>query len=432
VSSYPWSVLGIEPTSDEGAIQRAYARMLKRTRPDEDPEGFTRLVAARKFALELRAGGGVGEARNKPVVSTSTAGPATGISWDLPSSFAHETGTWREAGSRTSPPPQSRFEASRQSSSGGEPQSSPRANQVDAEALDRSFSAAMNRLRGLLAGMDGANPGPNWDGPGWRTALAGMSEFSLTERGALREFIIRQALPLLPEVRSVKVNTAEERQDRGPASVADIWEREFSISQNQAELAQFCGVPAMLNYLAWVAKKQNLPDKFAKRLRSRLGVLAPVVLMPLFVLMAVIAVMQLNAAVVKDHRPPADIRQEIVTSCSAANVEFKADRGANEAKQSPDDTRRNGDAELARGDWRHAAELFSRLVALDPRDIDARIRRASAYTGMGCPDLALADYAVVKRICITVPHSSQQEERCRAVADWATVLGKNWTGAKGR
>ena len=35
-----WETLGIEPTTDEREIRRAYAKELKRQRPDNDPEGF--------------------------------------------------------------------------------------------------------------------------------------------------------------------------------------------------------------------------------------------------------------------------------------------------------------------------------------------------------------------------------------------------------
>src|SRR5580704_9741033 len=46
-----WTLLGIAPTADVAAIRRAYAHKLKLTRPDEDPEGFQRLLQARDAAL---------------------------------------------------------------------------------------------------------------------------------------------------------------------------------------------------------------------------------------------------------------------------------------------------------------------------------------------------------------------------------------------
>lgn len=45
--------LGLTPDADERAIRRAYAAKLKECRPDEDPDGFARLVEARDGALAL-------------------------------------------------------------------------------------------------------------------------------------------------------------------------------------------------------------------------------------------------------------------------------------------------------------------------------------------------------------------------------------------
>ena len=47
-------VLGLTPTGDERAVLRAYAKKLRETRPEDDPEGFQRLLAAREQALAWR------------------------------------------------------------------------------------------------------------------------------------------------------------------------------------------------------------------------------------------------------------------------------------------------------------------------------------------------------------------------------------------
>lgn len=47
----PFRILGLERDADESAIKRAYARLLKTTRPDDDPVGFQRLNEAYQSAL---------------------------------------------------------------------------------------------------------------------------------------------------------------------------------------------------------------------------------------------------------------------------------------------------------------------------------------------------------------------------------------------
>lgn len=46
-----WAILALEPGADRSDIKRAYARKLKVTRPDVDPEGFKQLHTAYKLAL---------------------------------------------------------------------------------------------------------------------------------------------------------------------------------------------------------------------------------------------------------------------------------------------------------------------------------------------------------------------------------------------
>lgn len=50
----PWTILGLEPSQhDERSIKRAYAKLLKQHRPDQDPEGFRRIHEAYQSALRM-------------------------------------------------------------------------------------------------------------------------------------------------------------------------------------------------------------------------------------------------------------------------------------------------------------------------------------------------------------------------------------------
>lgn len=48
-----WQILGLNDDADKRAVKSAYAKRLKKTRPDDDPEGFQRLHAAYKRASQL-------------------------------------------------------------------------------------------------------------------------------------------------------------------------------------------------------------------------------------------------------------------------------------------------------------------------------------------------------------------------------------------
>lgn len=73
-SSYPWSILGIPAQSGPEAIRRAYARKLKTTRPDDDPEGFKKLVEARDRALSLIADDTVSSPKSSGTADSDQAG----------------------------------------------------------------------------------------------------------------------------------------------------------------------------------------------------------------------------------------------------------------------------------------------------------------------------------------------------------------------
>ena len=48
----PWKTLQIEPTEDKKAIKKAYAQLIKKHRPDEDPQKFQEIQEAYQMALK--------------------------------------------------------------------------------------------------------------------------------------------------------------------------------------------------------------------------------------------------------------------------------------------------------------------------------------------------------------------------------------------
>ena len=341
MSNYPWDILGITPTRDELEIRRAYARMLRKSRPDEDPEGFARLVAAREFALKLLAMGHVVEApANRAEANASSGQPEpeqseTEASQSFSSKdfeaaalgeneaeatkppeqseadasqgfssrdFVETVVVPRNEAERTKPPEQSEAEASHRFSSRdfaetvvvprneaertkpseqsetrsfssrdfSETVTLPRTGDFDAQAT--AFAAVMARLRELVHGIDGNNPGPIWEPAKWRAALGRISELALQQRHSLREFIVREALPLLPSLQSA--GATKVREGQRPGLVVVIWEDEFSIAQDQSKLTRLCGSPAMLNYLAWLDHERRLATAQSEANRVRAQALA--------------------------------------------------------------------------------------------------------------------------------------------------------------
>ena len=74
-NQWPWDVLGIESNADERAVRRAYARLLKQQRPDQDAEAFQRLRYAYESALQMASGAIAKEVAAAPTANASCTEP---------------------------------------------------------------------------------------------------------------------------------------------------------------------------------------------------------------------------------------------------------------------------------------------------------------------------------------------------------------------
>ncbi|MFM0305380.1 J domain-containing protein [Paraburkholderia sediminicola] len=74
---WPWNVLGIAANADERSVRRAYARLLKQQRPDEDAEAFQRLRYAYESALQMASASTEAAVEPLPGAETMQASRAT-------------------------------------------------------------------------------------------------------------------------------------------------------------------------------------------------------------------------------------------------------------------------------------------------------------------------------------------------------------------
>lgn len=123
--NFPWSVLGIEPTSDSRTIRKAYAREVKAMDLDADIERYAKLRTARDRALAI-AKACPGTVETPPVLLTTEEQPTTPASAEERSASGPED-AWPLAAPRLS-----------QGHSEGSVRSLPRSDQGDAA---RSFDA---------------------------------------------------------------------------------------------------------------------------------------------------------------------------------------------------------------------------------------------------------------------------------------------------
>lgn len=244
-SSDCWSILGIDPTDDERVILKAYAKSLKSCRPDDDPEGFQRLVEARERAMWLSTRLGTG-----PVESR------TGTEQAL---WADET---EELALDDRAEPANHMHAdpcSQDEVSCGQSETSERSSNL--VSLDK----ALEKLDALLpdtlplAERRDANEG-------WRALFTFAAGLDLDASQTFHKSVA-QRLPYIfpPTDRRGLEDVVSFERGEGPAALAELIERECQLNWSGFGLTQLIGREATERYLHWLAQAQAARELLNRR-----------------------------------------------------------------------------------------------------------------------------------------------------------------------
>ncbi|MCM5558061.1 hypothetical protein [Pleomorphomonas sp. JP5] len=240
-----WSILGIEPTDDERAILRAYAKSLKACRPDDDPEGFQRLVEAREEAMRLSA-----RLAADPVEDSEDTQQPLGA--DEEDAQADNRAT------ESSDPVLFESDPLDAVSIGG--------IEADEEVSEPTLlERAIEMLDSLLPDRAPLE-GPRADNEGWRALFAFASELDLDASQAFHTAVAQRLPYIFPLVdrRGLDDVSSFERGE-GLAALAELIERECQLNWSGSGLTQIVGKEVAERYLHWLAQAQAARELLNRR-----------------------------------------------------------------------------------------------------------------------------------------------------------------------
>ena len=224
-----WAVLDIAATNDEREIRRAYARQLKRFRPDEDPVGFQHLVEARNRALLLASfsddsQGATAEAA--PLNSDHAFETSVGLSevFEDESTFAD-----------TSPA---------------------LINEAEESKLLREVYEALDTLIGEINGSSGY-PLKAWKVENWSHLFNQAALLGLDAHRVFQQMIARRLAEFLPDPDKYHSDDlANFEVGLGPCAVIEQIEEECQFTWFGVHFAQIAGQKAGDRYFSWLARVQ--------------------------------------------------------------------------------------------------------------------------------------------------------------------------------
>lgn len=239
-----WAILGIEPTTDARAILKAYAKSLKACRPDDDPEGFQRLVEAREEAMWI-----AGREAATPVRDTSEA-----------TSSSHRGDAEGEVDEPVEPVAPNFADAFPGNTV---PIETEEAAELSAE--HGLLGEVLEKLNALLPDTGGP-AGQEAKGEDWAALFAMASELDLESLRRFHNIILRNLWQILPppDPRGLGDIAAFE-QGEGPAALAELIERECQFNWSGAELLQLAGNQGAQFYLYWLSQAQAARQLIERR-----------------------------------------------------------------------------------------------------------------------------------------------------------------------
>lgn len=252
-----WTVLDIAATRDEREIRRAYARQLKRFRPDEDPVGFQRLVEARDEALllatlsddgvdfseETRASLPEKDFDDIVVVSRSVQGDS--------------------AAADTDAVPQ---------------------NQSDAQQRG-VLQAVYETLNGLIDNIKTNNyySLKAWKTENWSALFNQAALLGLDEHRVFQQTIARRLVEFLPDPDEYHPDDlANFEAGNGPCAVVEQIENECQFTWFGLGFAQIAGQRAADRYFSWLVRAQTASALIERRQNPDTAYSNPVNGLPLF------------------------------------------------------------------------------------------------------------------------------------------------------
>ncbi|MBM7330942.1 hypothetical protein JS562_49195 [Agrobacterium sp. S2] len=252
-----WTALDIAATRDEREIRRAYARQLKRFRPDEDPVGFQRLVEARDEALLLAT------------LSESV-------------DFSEET---------TASLPEKDFDdivvvASRSVQGDSAAADTDAAPQNQSDAQHRGvLRAVYETLNGLIDNIKTNNyySLKTWKAENWSALFNQAALLGMDEHRAFQQTIARRLVEFLPDPDEYHPDDlANFEAGNGPCAVVEQIENECQFTWFGLGFAPIAGQRASDRYFSWLARAQTARALIERRQNPDTAYSNPVNGLPLF------------------------------------------------------------------------------------------------------------------------------------------------------